>query len=199
MSTPQQDGVFGFNRPETPNSEFNALSFMIQSMLNQINVATLVKVKAVHSNDTGAAGTVDVVPMVNLVDGTGASWSHTTVFGLPFFRLQGGNSGVICDPGVGDIGIALFCDHDISSVKTTRAAATPNTARRFSFSDGIYLGGWGSAGPTQYLRFGGGLNVAAPSAWFTGNVVPHNGASGSFTTPTGQMVTVEDGIIVNIY
>jgi hypothetical protein len=142
-ATPQQDGQFPFYRPQAGNSDFNALCFLVQTMLEQVNVATLVTVKAVHTHGrTGAAGTVDVVPLTSLVDGTGAAWPHTTVYGLPFFRLQGGGGAVICDPRVGDIGIALFCDRDISSVKRTSKAATPNSARRFSMSDGIYLGGW---------------------------------------------------------
>jgi hypothetical protein len=33
----------------------------------------------------------------------------------------------------------------------------------------------------------------------TGNLVAGTGASGTFTTPTGQTVTVQDGIIVNIF
>jgi len=33
----------------------------------------------------------------------------------------------------------------------------------------------------------------------TGNVVAGTGASGTFSTPTGQTVTVQDGIVTNIY
>jgi hypothetical protein len=49
------------------------------------------------------------------------------------------------------------------------------------------------------------LNLDVASANFTGsvsidgNLSVGTGASGSFTTPTGQTVTVRDGIITNIY
>jgi phage baseplate assembly protein gpV len=45
----------------------------------------------------------------------------------------------------------------------------------------------------------GNLYVDGPSVSTTGNVVAGTGASGSFTTPTGNIVTVQDGIITNIY
>ena len=149
QATPQQDGVFGFYRPSDTNSEFNALYFLIQSLIGGVNVATLVQVKAVHATGRGGIpGTVDVVPLTSLVDGTGAAWPHTTVFGLPFFRPSGGAGAFVSDPMAGDIGIVLFCDRDISAVKATGVAATPNSARRFSFSDGIYFGGWSRVAPT---------------------------------------------------
>lgn len=47
---------------------------------------------------------------------------------------------------------------------------------------------------------GGAVIVAdAPSTETTGNLVAGTGASGSFSTPGGQTVTVRDGIITNIY
>ena len=151
MSAPKPDGPLGFWRPETTNDEFNSLYFFVQSMLKQINVATLVKVQAVHTEGRAAAvGTVDVVPLVNLIDGLGQSWQHTIIYGLPFFRLQGGVAGVICDPVVGDVGIAVFCDKDISAAKNSAAAAPPGSQRRFSYSDGLYFGAWSSkVAPTK--------------------------------------------------
>lgn len=52
---------------------------------------------------------------------------------------------------------------------------------------------------------GADLTVVAPSlsatgnAWADGNVGSGTGASGSFTTPDGSVVTVQDGLITNIY
>jgi hypothetical protein len=46
---------------------------------------------------------------------------------------------------------------------------------------------------------GSSVAVTAPALSTTGNVVVGTGASGTFTTPTGQTVTVQDGIVTNIY
>ena len=43
------------------------------------------------------------------------------------------------------------------------------------------------------------VNMQANSLNISGNVVPGTGVNGSFTTGTGQIVTVQNGIIVNIY
>jgi len=149
----QQDGVFGFWRPETTNNDFNILSFIVQSMLSKVNVATIVQVKAVHTTGRVApVGMVDVVPLVDLIDGSGVAWPHTTIFNVPFMRIQGGANAVICDPQVGDVGFCVFADRDLSSTKASGAAAPPASARRFSFSDALYIGGWMSkTAPQHYI------------------------------------------------
>ena len=43
------------------------------------------------------------------------------------------------------------------------------------------------------------VQLNTPEFAVSGNVSCGNGASGSFTTPTGQIVTVSDGIITNIF
>lgn len=51
---------------------------------------------------------------------------------------------------------------------------------------------------TMTVTAPGGTVANTPTATFTGNVVVGSGATGSFSTPTGQVVTVRDGIVVNI-
>lgn len=198
---PQQDGVFGFWRPQTSNNEYNELRYIIQSLMSRINVATLVRVAAVHVEGRVApVGTVDIVPLVNMVDGSGASWEHTTIYNVPYFRAQGSNSAIICDPQVGDVGFAVFCDSDISSVIATSKAAPPNSARKFSYSDALYFGGWGATVlPQNYIVVDGvGVDIVAPRINLTGNVSVSTGATGTFTSMLGQTITVQNGIITGI-
>lgn len=141
QGTPQDQGVYGFWRPSSDNSLLNQLSFLIQTALARVNVAVPVKVVAVHSLGRGAGiGTVDVQPLVSMVDGQGGAWPHATVYGLPWCRPGGGGSAFIADPAAGDIGLAVFCDRDISSVKAAQGVAQPGSFRRFSMVDGIYFG-----------------------------------------------------------
>ena len=44
-----------------------------------------------------------------------------------------------------------------------------------------------------------GVEFESPVVSTSANLVVGTGATGSFTTPTGQIVTVRDGIIVNIF
>jgi hypothetical protein len=131
------------------------------------NHCHLVLVKAVSAGGVGPVGTVDVQILVNQVDGDGNATPHGTIHGLPYFRLQGGVSAVVIDPVVGDIGMAVFADRDISSAKINKAPSNPGSSRRFDFSDGLYVGGFLGATPTQYVQFlpgGAGINVVSPMA-----------------------------------
>jgi hypothetical protein len=182
----------GQMQPSDTTSDFNAISFMIQQALAVTRTMTLVKVVAV-TNDGGVSpvGSVDVHPMVNMLDGAGVATTHGTVFGLPYFRLQGGANAVIIDPVVGDIGFAVIADRDISSVKSAKADANPGSNRRFDFSDGVYIGGILNGSPSQYCRFtdsgivladknGNKIEMKAGSIAITGNLTVTGGVTAGF-------------------
>jgi hypothetical protein len=151
------DGFFGQKELATGNSEFNQLEFVVRMLTGKFNIATLAQVVAVNpapNNTSQAVGTVDVLPLVGQVDGGGAIWPATTIFDLPYFRLQAGTAAILVDPVVGDVGLVVFCDKDISSVKASQGQpAGPASARRFDMADGFYVGGWMSAVvPTNYIQ-----------------------------------------------
>src|SRR5574337_340077 len=98
-------GYKGAQDPTSSTSDFNAHSFLIRQTLNQISTATLVQVKAVtNSGGVSPVGFVDVLPLVNQLDGYSNAVPHGVVHNVPYFRLQGGANAVIIDPQVGDIG-----------------------------------------------------------------------------------------------
>jgi hypothetical protein len=146
-------------------SEFNAQSFLINQILNARNVSTLVQIKAVtNSGGLSPVGFVDVLPLVNQLDGDNNTVPHGVVHNLPYFRMQGGTDAVIMDPKIGDIGIAVFADRDISAVKASKAAASPGSKRRSSMADGMYIGGFLNGVPVQYVQFTeSGINVVSPT------------------------------------
>lgn len=146
MPEANQQAYTGFAGLADGNSEWNRLQFAIRMMQNKQATATLVLVKAVGD------GTVDVQPMVAQTDGAGNAVPHGTIHGLPVWRLQGGASAVVVVPAVGDIGLAVFAHSDISAVKRAKAPTTPGSARKFDWSDGVYLGGVLNAEPTQFIR-----------------------------------------------
>ena len=147
-------------------SEYGALSFLVSQIINMRSTVQLVRVQAVtNAGGMAAAGTVDVLPLVNQLDGQRNTVPHGTVFGLPYVRLQGGANAVILDPQVGDIGIAVIADRDISAVKASKAQANPGSMRRGSFADGLYIGGVLNGAPAQVVRFAAdGIHVTSPTA-----------------------------------
>lgn len=159
------DGYNGTQQPGHATDEYNAMAFVIQQILNGRNHVALVQVISVTTaGGLALAGTVDVKPLVNQLDGYGNAVAHGVVNDIPYVRVQGGSNAVIIDPEVGDIGICVFCDRDISAVQATRAAANPGSFRRSDMADGVYLGGLLNGIPNQYVMFGpSGIKMVSPA------------------------------------
>lgn len=136
-------------------SEQDAREFHIQQLMNKMATATLVKVvKNTVAGIVGPVGFVDVVPLVNMLDGNAKAYEHGTVFSLPYFRMQGGaEKAIIMDPKVGDVGMVVFADRDISAVKRTKKQSNPGSRRRFDMADGMFVGCYLGGTPTCYLQF----------------------------------------------
>lgn len=146
--------VYPLQQPPDTATELQAWSFLIDAILSHVRTAHPVQVVAVYpgAGSPPLPGTVDVKPLVSQMNGIGQGQAHGTVYGRPFVRIQSGGSAVIVDPNVGDRGVLLCCDRDISNVVATLAAALPASLRRFNFADGIYIGGWGNGtAATDYV------------------------------------------------
>ena len=156
------DVGYSQQEPSDTASDYNADVFVINQLLGKLRTCTVVKVLSV-TNDGGVSpvGFVDVQPMVNYVNGIGQAAPHGEIFNLPYFRLQGGTNAFIIDPAVGDIGIAVISDRDISSVKNTGQISNPGSLREFDLADGIYIGGILNDAPVNYIQFDslGNLNI----------------------------------------
>lgn len=144
------------------------MRFISLMLRNQMWTSTVAKVIAVNTT----AKTVDIQPCVNQIDGSGSPWPHGTIYGAPYIYFQGGINAVVIDPAVGDIGLALFASHDISSVIANSAPANPGSKRRFDPADAMYIGAFPglSPSPTQTVVFGeSGITINAPGQTVTIN------------------------------
>lgn len=148
--------------------DYNNIEFVVTQLLGKLQTATLVKViDCTNDGELSPIGFVDVQPLVNQVDAAGNPSPHTTIFNVPYFRLASSNgNGIILDPSPGDIGLCVFASRDLSSVKSNLAAANPGSARKYDFSDGLYVGLMlSAAAPTQYVRFSSaGIEIVSPTA-----------------------------------
>lgn len=139
----QNDIGAGQQFPEDSNSEFSVIRFIVRQIMAELETMIPVQVQAVH---TGAgsppvAGTVDVQLLVSQLDGAGNAVKPGIVYGLPYFRLQGGAWAVICDPAANDFGYLVSASRDISNVVKNPGVQNPGSFRKYSYSDGIYIGG----------------------------------------------------------
>lgn len=192
VSTSGSTGA-GQQDPATSSSDFTVACFIVRQMMAQMDTMKLVQVKAVHGGGgaIARAGTVDVLPLVSLIDGAANATPQGTVYGIPWWRLQGGGAAVICDPKVGDIGYVVVADRDISNVKAAVAdgkppQTNPGSFRKYSVADGIYVGGCLNDIPSQYIVFSDtGVQIVDGK----GNVLKMS-ASGFEITPAGGILKV---------
>ena len=147
-----------------------------------------------NEGDLSPVGFVDIMPLVNQIDGKGNPTPHVTIYNIPYLRLQGGTNALILDPQVGDIGIAVFASRDISKIKSTKAQANPGSGRSYDFADGLYLGGVLNAVPQQYVRFSSsGIEIVSPTKiTLTAPDIEINGPLAQH----GGNVTIDDDLTV---
>lgn len=167
-----QSTPLGQQRPTDQIGEYNRQRFVIDQALRRVQTAMLVKVLAVtNAGGVSPVGFVDILPLVNQIDGAGNPVPHIAIHNVPYNRLQGGANAVIIDPVVGDIGMAAFASRDITKVKKTRRQANPGSLRTHNWADGMYFGGFLNAAPSQYIQFSAAgitihslaaVNVVAP-------------------------------------
>lgn len=130
------------------NSEFNALSFMIETIINQ-SVCTADIVKVVNV----ANGYVDVLPLITQIDAFNNAVQPAPLYHLPYRRVQGGKAALIIDPVVGDIGLVVYTKRDSSGLTKEQAAPIkPASFRTFNQADGFYIGGFLNQTPEVFLE-----------------------------------------------
>lgn len=194
-----EDTLRSNQRYASGGSGYNAISFMIERFLkDSINTAIPVKVTKVmpRGEESGSGGGegddedfpqpapvgyVQAIPLVcSYESGMGAEKKRlqpTTIPKLPYCRLQGGEGALVCDPKIGDVGLAVFAQQDISRLfnadqddntvggggsegngdasEQEAEPVLPGSFRTFDMSDGIYIGGILNKKPKAWVEFTG--------------------------------------------
>ncbi len=186
-------------QPTSADTEFLSQHFFVVQRLLKMQTVTLVQVVAVYPPSGSLVGKVDVLPLVNQVDGAGNAIPHVTLYARPYSRVQGGSNAIICDPVVNDIGVMVFGSRDLSSVIASGKAGPPASQRYFNRADGLYLYSLAKGAPTQFVEFtDSGINITTPHQLVisASGGVNINGAqisgSGEVTDAAGKVLGTHD-------
>lgn len=190
--------ALGMQDHASDGNDENMLDFIVEQAINRRNHATLVQIVAgpydangnpITPGTAGPTGFVDVLPLVNQVDGWGIPIPHTIVHGVSYCRTQGGNNAFICDPVVGDKGKLVVSDRDTSIIKSTGKQANPGSQRRGNLADGTYIACAQGGTPTQYFAW---LNRGFVLLDGFGNSITGTAAgviiNGVTITPAGEII-----------
>lgn len=173
------------------SNPLNSMEFFIRSLISQVVSTSLpVVVTAVErKGEEAGAGYVTVKPLLQPRNNSGDGLEVTTIPKLPYFRLQHGKAAIICDPKVGDIGLAVVAKHDISNINGSTTPKVPATYRKFDPSDSFYIGGfWGKA-PEVFIHLEdeGTIKIKAPTKITIESPECEVNASSSFTVNSAQI------------
>lgn len=202
---PDNNSTLGVAPETAGNSLPNMLDFMVrQTIKGLVNTATLVRVVASYPGGTGgAAGYVDVLPLVSQTDAEGNSLAPTVIYHVPYFRLQAGVAAIVIDPVPGDIGIGIFAQSDISAIPQGAVQPVqPGSWRCYDQADALYVGGFLNKTPSAWIELTqegvinitakGGVNITTPNVNITGDMTSggisylghtHTGVHGETTPP----------------
>lgn len=173
------------------SNPLNSMEFFIRSLISQVVSTSLpVVVTAVErKGEEAGAGYVTVKPLLQPRNNSGDGLEVTTIPKLPYFRLQHGKAAIICDPKVGDIGLAVVAKQDISNINGSTTPKVPATYRKFDPSDSFYIGGfWGKA-PEVFIHLEdeGTIKIKAPTKISMEAPECEVNASTSFTVNSSQI------------
>lgn len=173
------------------SNPLNSMEFFIRSLISQVVSTSLpVVVTAVErKGEEAGAGYVTVKPLLQPRNNSGDGLEVTTIPKLPYFRLQHGKAAIICDPKVGDIGLAVVAKHDISNINGSTTPKVPATYRKFDPSDSFYIGGfWGKA-PEVFIHLEdeGTIKIKAPTKITIESPECEVNASASLTVNSAQI------------
>lgn len=173
------------------SNPLNSMEFFIRSLISQVVSTSLpVVVTAVErKGEEAGAGYVTVKPLLQPRNNSGDGLEVTTIPKLPYFRLQHGKAAIICDPKVGDIGLAVVAKHDISNINGSTTPKVPATYRKFDPSDSFYIGGfWGKA-PEVFIHLDdeGTIKIKTPTKITLEAPDCEVNASTSFTVNSAQI------------
>jgi hypothetical protein len=147
--------IFALNTAHSPTSNHNSLKFVERMAADaKINCMIVQVKKCTVKGVVGPIGRVDVIPLVQMIDGKKQTVDHVTVYNLPYLRIVGGKSAVILDPKPDDIGLVVTANRDISGVKKSLKMSPPGSKRSGSYSDGMYMGSVLTDGnPESWVQF----------------------------------------------
>lgn len=138
------------------------MRFVIDQAMMGMATMTIAVVRKVDA----ANKRVSVQPMVAQLDASGKALDHGTIHNIPYGRHQSGTWAIVIDPQVGDMGVIMFAQGDISTVVNSKQPAPPGSRRKFDWSDAVYAFTVASmAGePTQFVKIdGGGVTITSES------------------------------------
>ena len=124
--------------------------------------------------------------------------SYPLLVNCPVVILNGGGSYITFPIKEGDSCLVLFCDREMDTWFTNGGTNAPQSARVHDLNDGIALVGIYNSLNSLSNYYTDGIYLVSPYIKSSNSFGVGNGATGTFTSDDGKLITVVEGIIVSI-
>lgn len=158
-------------KPTFHNNNLNSYDAVMQILKENIFVNLRVCIPAIVVEYNNTNNTVKLQPAIKTILEDNRIIDMPILLNVPVLELGGNNLSIKIPLKVGDTGIVIFCDRDISLFKQEKKSTQPNTLRKHDLGDGIFIpmrfGNSGSSniiiqsedGATQFEITSSGINI----------------------------------------
>ena len=127
------------NIVSTDPSNEDSLVGVFNTVLDKFKQSMQTRLPCVVTAVNKAKNSVSVIPLINMVLADGSSLRRAIIVGVPIQHLSAGGFIIHLPINVGDYGYIRSCDRDISLFKQSFKESIPNTKRKITFEDSIFI------------------------------------------------------------
>lgn len=184
------------SNPSIPPGEYNLRTLLdeegrrLSFSINCVNVGRIV-----DYDDEAQTAQVQLAVKKRM---NGEEVAPTVLKDCPVVIMGGGHSRLTMPIMKDDPCLVLFNDRDLDNWHYAGGQAAPNTDRAHSLSDGIVIVGLRPRTDAYSDMNHKDAEINSPGISLKGNVKVSTGATGTFSSNDGKVITVVNGIIVNI-
>lgn len=128
------NNTIGGNRGAYNDPVAGFMTLMERYLRSYVNTIQPVEITALNDD-----GTVNVKPLLQNKTTGGKVLQPAEIYNIPVLSLKGNNCSLIFDVAVGNQGLLMAGQYDITEYKKNKTLSGKPTNRTYSYSDGFYL------------------------------------------------------------
>lgn len=128
------NNIVGGNKGALNDPVAGFMNLMERYLRSYVNTVQPVEITAINGD-----GTINVKPLLQNKTTNGDVLQPVEIYNIPVLTLKGNNCSLVFDVAVGNQGLLIAGQYDITDYKKTKAVSGKPTNRTYSYSDGFYL------------------------------------------------------------
>jgi hypothetical protein len=127
------------NTISTSESNENTLEGVFKTVLDKFKQSMNIRLPCVVLSVNKDKNSVSVLPLIKIILANSENIQRAKIFNVPIQHLSAGGFIIHMPVKVGDFGYIRSCDRDISLFKQSFQESIPNTKRKITFEDSVFI------------------------------------------------------------